>query len=58
MGDPIRYKRMVRTHREWYHPIRARYMFEGKVDARCREAQVRVEAGEDKGAKKKYGGCF
>ena len=23
-------------------------MFEGKVDARCREAQVRVEAEEDK----------
>jgi len=46
VGDRICHKRIVRTHRERYYPIRARrkdqYMIGGKVDARCSEAQVRV----------------
>jgi hypothetical protein len=62
VGDPICYKRMVRTRRERYHPIWARrqdrYMIEGNVDARPRETQVRVGVEGGAGVERKYGGCF
>lgn len=65
VGVPICYKRnMVKPieDRERYRLIRAqrkdRYMIEGRVGARCREARVCMGVEEDKGVKKKYGGCF